>query len=58
LIFFFETIKDSIIFSHKPGEYRPTIGNNLGEFTNEIKPTKGSYIKRFVSGGRIVLNKK
>ena len=44
--------KDSIIFSHKPGEYKPNLGNNLGQFTDEINKKKGNFIRRFVSGGK------
>lgn len=42
---------DSIFFTHKPGQYIPTLGNYLGQLTSEIKLTKGLYILRWVSGG-------
>ena len=42
---------DSIFFTCKDGEYEPSLGNYLGEFTNEIDPKEGSHITTFVSAG-------
>lgn len=42
---------DSIIFTSKAGDYKPTLGNYLGEWTNEISAKNGGKIKRFVSAG-------
>ena len=33
------------------GEYKPSLGDYLGEFTNEIDPKEGSFITTFVSAG-------
>ena len=30
----------------------PKLGNNLGQFTDEINKIKGNFIKKFVSGGK------
>jgi hypothetical protein len=35
---------DSIIFKSKPGEYEPQLGDNLGDWTNEISPAQGGHI--------------
>ena len=40
---------DSIIYTTKPGEYQPELGEYLGEFTNEI--TNGAYYKEFLCLG-------
>ena len=42
---------DSIIFKSKPGEYEPQLGDNLGDWTNEISPAQGGHITSFVSAG-------
>ena len=42
---------DSIIFKSKPGEYEPELGDNLGDWTNEISPAQGGHITSFVSAG-------
>ena len=42
---------DSIIFISVPGMYEPALGNNLGEFTNEICKNNVHHIVAFVSGG-------
>lgn len=42
---------DSIIYSVKPGEYEPKLGNNLGDLTNEIPESKGGYIRSIVAPG-------
>ena len=42
---------DSIIFKSKPGEYEPQLGDNLGDWTNEISPSQGGHITSFVSAG-------
>ncbi len=36
---------------HREGEYLPKLGDFLGDFTDEINPKEGNYIKEFVSGG-------
>ena len=48
-VLYFDT--DSIFFISRPGEYEPKLGDYLGEFTNEIDPSEGQYIKEFVSAG-------
>jgi len=42
---------DSIIFTSKLSEYEPELGNNLGEWTNEIDAKDGGFIKGFFSAG-------
>ncbi|XP_033096042.1 uncharacterized protein LOC117100449 [Anneissia japonica] len=42
---------DSIIFTVKPNEWEPPLGDYLGELTNEIDPKDGNHITQFVSGG-------
>lgn len=37
-------------FNYTPNE--PNLGTNLGEFTNEIDPEDGNYIKEWVSAGK------
>lgn len=49
-VLYFDT--DSIIFLTKPSDaYYPELGNNLGEWTNEISAEEGSFIDEFVSAG-------
>lgn len=48
-VLYFDT--DSIISISREGEYTPTLGDYLGEFTNEIDPSEGDYIVEFVSAG-------
>ena len=48
-VLYFDT--DSIIYVAKDNEYRPDLGNYLGELTNEIDPEDGDYIEEFVSAG-------
>ena len=43
---------DSIFYITKPGEYNPNTGTNLGEFTNEIDPEDGLYIKEWICNGK------
>lgn len=40
-VLYFDT--DSIFFISKPGEYEPSLGEYLGEFTNEIDPSEGIF---------------
>jgi len=40
---------DSVVFKHRPGLWKPSLGNYLGEWTNEIK--NGSKIVKFVACG-------
>lgn len=40
-----------MFFVYKVGDYLPKLGDFLGNFTNEISPKEGNYIKEFVSGG-------
>lgn len=49
--YYFDT--DSIIFTSKPGEVMPEVGNFLGQMTDELEKDYGigSYIIEFVSGG-------
>ena len=42
---------DSIIYIERPGEYNPSLGDYLGQFTDEIDPADGNYIEEFVSAG-------
>ncbi|XP_046406254.1 probable DNA polymerase [Ischnura elegans] len=43
---------DSIIFTEKPGEWSPPIGDYLGDMTDEVAPMgPDCYISEFVSGG-------
>ncbi|XP_041350679.1 uncharacterized protein LOC121369693 [Gigantopelta aegis] len=39
---------DSVIFVARPGNYQPSLGDYLGELTDELD---GQYITEFVSGG-------
>ena len=51
-VLYFDT--DSIIFvehTNNTTEYKPKLGNYLGELTNEIKKDKGTHIVEFVSSG-------
>lgn len=48
-LLYFDT--DSIVYISQPGEYDPPLGDYLGEFTNELSPKNGNYIKKFVSAG-------
>ena len=43
---------DSIFYLTKGNEYEPSLGTNLGEFTNEIDPEDGNYIQEWVSAGK------
>lgn len=42
---------DSIIYSVKPGQYSPKLGDNLGELTNEISLSEGGHIIEIVAPG-------
>ena len=42
---------DSIIYKRNLSAYTPTLGDFLGEFTNEIDPSEGDHIIEFVSAG-------
>ena len=42
---------DSIIYKRNLSTYTPTLGDFLGEFTNEIDPSEGDHIIEFVSAG-------
>ncbi len=42
---------DSACYIVKKDSYRPTLGNYLGQLTNEIDPKDGKYIKTFVGAG-------
>ena len=46
-VLYFDT--DSIIFSHRPGQPIPPLGNHLGEFTSELKA--GDHIVEFAAAG-------
>nr|DAC81407.1 TPA_asm: PolB-C [Rhodactis coral adintovirus] len=46
-VLYFDT--DSVIFTSKPGEWVPPLGDYLGELTNELDDD--DYITTFVSGG-------
>jgi len=46
-VLYFDT--DSIIYTSKPGEWNPPLGDYLGELTNELDDD--DYITTFVSGG-------
>lgn len=48
-VLYFDT--DSIFFISRPNEYEPTLGDFLGQFTNEIDPSEGNYIDEFISAG-------
>ncbi|XP_062602299.1 uncharacterized protein LOC134264018 [Saccostrea cucullata] len=43
---YFDT--DSIIYQHKEGAFNPTLGNSLGEWTDELD---GDHITKFMSAG-------
>ncbi|XP_061181223.1 uncharacterized protein LOC133189847 [Saccostrea echinata] len=45
-VLYFDT--DSIIFQHEEGQFNPTLGNSLGEWTDELD---GDHIIKFMSGG-------
>jgi hypothetical protein len=42
---------DSIIYSAKPGEWEPELGDHLGDLTNEISKEDGGHIIEIVCGG-------
>lgn len=46
-VLYFDT--DSVIYTNKPGEWNPLLGDYLGELTNELDDD--DYITTFVSGG-------
>ena len=48
-VLYFDT--DSILFVAKENEYMPTLGDYLGQFTNELSSNEGNFITEFVSGG-------
>lgn len=48
-VLYFDT--DSIIYISRPNEYEPSLGDYLGQFTNELSPTDGNHITEFVSTG-------
>ncbi|XP_061191720.1 uncharacterized protein LOC133199940 [Saccostrea echinata] len=45
-VLYFDT--DSIIYQHKEGQFNPTLGHSLGEWTDELD---GDHIIKFMSGG-------
>ncbi|XP_061170591.1 uncharacterized protein LOC133179932 [Saccostrea echinata] len=45
-VLYFDT--DSIVYQHKEGQFNPTLGNSLGEWTDELD---GDHIIKFMSGG-------
>ncbi|XP_061196432.1 uncharacterized protein LOC133204707 [Saccostrea echinata] len=45
-VLYFDT--DSIIYQHEEGQFNPTLGNSLGEWTDELD---GDHIIKFMSGG-------
>ena len=46
-VLYFDT--DSILFSHRPGQPIPPLGDHLGEFTSELKA--GDHIVEFAAAG-------
>jgi len=42
---------DSLMYTLKPGQYEPKLGEYLGELTNEISENDGGYIKELVCPG-------
>ena len=48
-VLYFDT--DSIIFVAEENDYKPKLGNYLGEMTNEIDSEDGNFIDEFVSAG-------
>ncbi|XP_018568461.1 uncharacterized protein LOC108908806 [Anoplophora glabripennis] len=43
---------DSIIFTHREGEFEPTVGKFIGDLTDELESYgPGAYITEFASGG-------
>ena len=48
-VLYFDT--DSIIYVRSPGQYRPILGDYLGDFTDEIKKKGASHIVEFISAG-------
>jgi hypothetical protein len=48
-VLYFDT--DSIFYIHREAEYNPSLGDYLGQFTNEIDAEDGNYITEFVSTG-------
>ncbi len=48
-VLYFDT--DSIFYIHKEDEYNPSLGDYLGQFTDELDPEDGNYIEEFVSTG-------
>ena len=48
-VLYFDT--DSIFFISIPNHYEPSLGNYLGDFTNEIDPKEGAFIKQAVFAG-------
>lgn len=48
-VLYFDT--DSIFYVSKLGEYEPSLGDYLGQFTNEIDSNEGNHIVEFVSAG-------
>ncbi len=45
----FFLLSDSVVFTHKQGEWLPELGDYLGQLTDEVDP--GDYIVAFVTGG-------
>ncbi|CAF1156945.1 unnamed protein product, partial [Brachionus calyciflorus] len=48
-VLYFDT--DTIIYVRSPGQYRPILGDYLGNFTDEIKKKGASHIVEFISAG-------
>ncbi|CAF0975526.1 unnamed protein product [Brachionus calyciflorus] len=48
-VLYFDT--DSIIYVRSPGQYRPILGDYLGDFTDEIKKKGALHIVEFISAG-------
>ncbi|CAF0954010.1 unnamed protein product [Brachionus calyciflorus] len=48
-VLYFDT--DSIINVRSPGQYRPPLGDYLGDFTDEINKKDSSHIVEFISAG-------
>ncbi|XP_046393686.1 uncharacterized protein LOC124161413 [Ischnura elegans] len=43
---------DSVLFTQRPGEWEPPVGDYLGDMTDELSPLgEGCYISEYVSGG-------
>lgn len=51
LIIFIKYFKDSIIYYTKEGDFEPSLGDGLGELTNELTKCDGDYIVEGVFSG-------